>query len=556
MKNYNNFRRLLLRFAASAVAIAALLPGCTKVDDTLGGNLVPDNQQMKAGYTTLPGKNAVNPKKYVETRLFQTDSILASNISSGYLGSQLNDTLGLRTAGFLTQMANYYYQVDSGYFGYRPIFDSAQILLSIGSYGTDTLTEQTFAIYEVISNKYLTEKPITAGQTERDTAFYLNFDPEKEGVYDRNKKLFTFKLGGDKGPATTAVTLSPTAEGRAFVNRLMLQEGEHKGEYSLYSGDSLKQWFEAFKGLYICPDPDSPLTAYGKGSIFSTTLDESAFSIYGRNRVQNDPSLIKDTVGMVYYFAYDSSLEYGQVSVNVIDHLYENYNPATAEAVRIVKTDAEEKNENRPENPLVYVEGMGGVVTELTFAQPFFDDLEALIREENEKNGKDFQTLAFNQVRMSIYFAGCSYDWEAIDPTNPGRLIEEMDAAPNRLGLYTNYKQLAGVIDYNYIYENQYSTELAYKGYINRSHGCYVMDISGYIQQLWNSYMKEKQAAAAGNRAVDLDNVANRRVYIAPEAYSLYTTSFGVFQGMATDDGAALQNTAPIKFDVAYTMIK
>ncbi|MFQ7386475.1 MAG: hypothetical protein ACLRM8_00980 [Alistipes sp.] len=27
--------------------------GCTKVDDTLGSNLVPDNQQMKVGYTTL-----------------------------------------------------------------------------------------------------------------------------------------------------------------------------------------------------------------------------------------------------------------------------------------------------------------------------------------------------------------------------------------------------------------------------------------------------------------------------------------------------------------------
>lgn len=567
MKDYNNFRRMLLRFALPVVVVAATIAGCTKVDDTLGANLVPENQQMKAGHVKLEF-DRLNPRKYVETRLFLTDSILASNLTYGYLGSQLNDTLGLRTAGFLSQMANYYFKVDSGYFGYKPIFDSAQLQLSIASYGSDTLTEQTFAVYEIISNAYLTEKPISAGKTQRDTAFYAGFDPldpndnYPEGVtdpvqkvYDPAKKLFTFTLGGNHGPATSAVTLKATAEGRAFANRLMLQEGEHKGDYSLYSLDSLEFWLKAFKGLYICPDPDTPLTEYGKGAIYSTTLEETGLTIYARNRVKDDPSLIKDTVGMTYYF-YEPHSDYGKVSVNVIDHYYEKYNPATAEAVRIVKGEAEEKSENRPENPLVYVEGMGGVITELTFAQPFFDDLEAVLEKEYQENGKQFETLAFSQVRMSIYFTGSDYDWSKIDPSAPGRLVTEMTAAPQRLGLYTDYKRLTPISDYNYVTEKQYELDLAYGGYINRSRGCYVMDITGYVQQLWNSYRKEKEAAAAAGRSIDLNNVSDRTVYLAPEAYSLYTPAFGVLQGAATDTNAAVQNNAPIKFDVTYNMIK
>mgnify|MGYP000499193296 FL=1 len=83
----------------------------------------------------------------------------------------------------------------------------------------------------------------------------------------------------------------------------MLQEGEYAGDYSIYSADSLKYWVEAFKGLYIAPNPEKPLTEYGKGTIFATELTYSGLSVYGRNRVKDDPSLIKDTIGMVYYLS-------------------------------------------------------------------------------------------------------------------------------------------------------------------------------------------------------------------------------------------------------------
>lgn len=556
MKRFNNFRRMLLPVAALAATIGLTLGGCTKVDDTLGGNLIPDNQQMRAGYVQFPRADELNPKKYVETRLFQTDSIVSSNITYGYMGSMLNDTLGHRSAGFLSQMVNYY-KVDSGYFGYMPIFDSAQILLKVTSFGRDSVTEQSFAVYEVVSNKYLTEKPIAPNKSQRDSTFYLNFDPVAEGVYNPDEPLFTFTLGGEgKYPSTTsAVTLEPTEAGKKYIRRLMLQEGEYAGDYSIYSADSLKYWVEAFKGLYIAPNPEKPLTEYGKGTIFATELTYSGLSVYGRNRVKDDPSLIKDTIDMVYYF-YEDGAEFGNVSVNNVKHGYEE---ATI-ARRINIEEARETAENRPENPLVYVEGMGGVVTEMTFSPEFFAELEAEIAKGNA-DGKNFKTLAFSQVRMSIYFNDSDYEWEKIADGTAGdilRMTDQMNAYPARLGMYTNYKTLTPISDYAYIYEQNYgsSVTLAYNGKINRSRGCYVMDITGYMQQLWNSYMEAKADAGGEVANIDWDKVKNRSVYIGPEAYGLYTTSFGVLQGMPTQAGTAEPNNAPIRFSMAYNLIK
>ena len=550
MKRFNNFRRLL-RAAAVVTAVAAMtFAGCTKVDDTLGSNLVPDNQQMKAGYQTfgaLTLTGNLNPRRYVETRLYQTDSLITSNLTYGYMGSMLSDTFGLRTAGFLTQYVPY--EIDSGYFGFRPILDSAIILLSISSYGSDTLTSQEYNVYEVVSNKYLTEKPVESGKSERDTTFYLNFDPVKAGVVgDDVLFTFTFPDGKTTGPATTYTTMKPTPKGREFINRLMLQEGTYKGDYSIYSLDSLEQWVAEFKGLYIVPAVDQ--TTPNKGNIYATSLDASGFAIYGRNRLESDPTLIADTISIPYIF-YDSSVDYGNVSVNTIRH---DYSKATSPQ-RFDIADAVETNENRPLSKQVYVEGMGGVVTEMTFTEEFFKQLAQIIKDENAASAKEFNTLAINQARMSVYFAGSNYDWQNL--TDVKHMIEQMDASQSRLGLYTNYKKLSGITDYAYAYEKTYSTTLTYGGYINRSRGCYVMDITGHVQSMWNYYQEAVKELGENAPWEEIaERIKTRTMYMGPEAYGLYTQNYSVMQGMTPSDGSLTKEDAPIKIDIAYTLVK
>ena len=148
-------------------------------------------------------------------------------------------------------------------------------------------------------------------------------------------------------------------------------------------------------------------------------------------------------------FFYEDGAEYGNVSVNNVKH---NYEEATI-ARKINIDEAKETATTRPENPSVYVEGMGGVVTEMTFGPEFFAELEAEITKGNA-DGKDFKTLAFSQVRMSIYFNDSDYEWENIGTSGDiARLSAQMTAAPSRLGMYTNYKKLTPISDYAYVYE-------------------------------------------------------------------------------------------------------
>ncbi len=566
MKHFMYKFRRLLRQTVPAVLLAALfLVGCTTKDDTLGANLVPDNQQMKAGYTVLQANNP-SLKKYLRTRLYQTDSVVTSNLTTGYLGTMYNDTVGLRTAGLLAQFSNYYL-VDEGYFGYKPIFDSAQILLSISAYGKDTTTKQTFEVYEVISNDYLTEKPLAAGSDKQDSTFYMNFDPTKVSYLGKRSvvgatPLFTFTLGDDHGPSVQAVTMHTTDAGKEFVKQLMLQSGEQAGNYAIYDRDNIAEWFKAFKGLYIKPkDSDKAVMAgssESKGTIYATDLTASGFSIYGRNRVEADPSLIQDTIGMVYYFKDTQLTDCGNVSINTVHHDYTGSKIDIAQA-RAYNPDGQ-PNTNRKETSLVYVEGLGGVVTEIDFTQAFFDDLQALIDEENKQSGKAFRSLAFTQVLMEVYFPGGQYDWQNIDPSAPeitgsplftgSPLIERMNAAPSRLGMYTHYWRKIPISDYNYTYESYYGSELAYGGHINRSHGCYRMDITSHVQEMWNQYRKVKQEAGDG---FDFEKASLplRKVYLGPEATDLFTTAHVALWG---EEGA--DNDAPIRFVIAYNLVK
>lgn len=239
------------------------------------------------------------------------------------------------------------------------------------------------------------------------------------------------------------------------------------------------------------------------------------------------------------------------MSVNTIRH---DYSKATSPQ-RFDIADAVETNENRPLSKQVYVEGMGGVVTEMTFTEEFFRQLAQIIKDENAASAKEFNTLAINQARMSVYFAGSNYDWQNL--TDVKHMIEQMDASQSRLGLYTNYKKLSGITDYAYAYEKTYSTTLTYGGYINRQPG--LLRDGHHGPRAEHVELLPGGRGGAG-RERPWEEIAEenqtRTMYMGPEAFGLYTQNYSVMQGMTPSDGSLTKEDAPIKIDIAYTLVK
>lgn len=531
MKHSNILGRIV-RSCCLAGALAALtFAGCTEVDDTLGAGFAPDNQRMKTGYRTL--------KHCFKTSLFRTDSIRTSNIKVGLMGSTVSDTFGLRTAGFYTQYTWGECPDETEGFGYRPIFDSLLLGMSITACGGDTTAVNTFDVYEVIDDAFLTEHP--------DTLFYSSFDMTP---YLAAEPAFSFRFPDQQnGVYTTAtsVKLHPTeTAGRDFIERLMLQKGPYAG--NLLDGfTDPDDWTSKFKGIYVMPR--KPATAEEPGGIYQLDLTESGLVLFGRNRMEEDPSLIRDTTVSLYYF-YDMYTTGGRASINTIGHDYSQS--------LLAGLTFDEAEEERSETTVCYVEGLGGVVTEIEFTESFFGQIDELLAEANAEQAAaglderfDWRSLAVNQATLTIYDTEGDYDWTEVRPSES--MIDRMDTFLPRLGIYTSYGNLTAIPDYSYVYEASYGISLAYGGYINRSRGCYTMDISMYVQELWNSFcaLKEQSPEAGTAELFGLFERADRTVYLGPEAYGV--NDFRVMSGQGMEGGG---NKAPMKLDLTYTLIK
>ena len=541
MTNYSKYGWLRRAVGAAAVAVTLLTAACTTADDELGFGMVPDDQRMQMRRAVI--EQTESGRRLLTTRLFRTDSIVSSNISYGYMGAQKDADFGTREAGFFTQ-----YVVigtsDSAGFGYRPIFDSIQLLLSVADFKGDSTERQRFNVYEVTdyffdANTHTTVDSEGSVQTVTDSTFYLTFDPaDFHGRrYISQEPAFTFDFpdGNGSGPSTTAVKMNPTPTGMSLIRRWMLVEGDYAGnDMSVYKNDSL--WTRCFKGFYITParTADGSLECpVEKGAMFALDLEDSGFTIYGRNRHEEDPELVRDTTQALYYFYY-SGASHGNQSVNTVRRDYSD-TPQLSSAVM------DEAEAERPAVSTCYVEGMGGPVTEISFDEPFFAMMEGLLTDTDEDGRTtEYNNIAFNQVKMLVYLRESDYDWER---TEPDVLTPALDASMTRLGLYTNFKTLMAVADYNYIYEAQYSVDINYGGYLSRSLGCYEMDITSYVQSLWNRYRALEDKG-------EWSSIANRTVYLAPEAYGVYGFGHAVVQGVG--DGAG----APIKLELTYTLIK
>lgn len=538
-------------------AIMALVSiGCTtEVDYTLGSEFVPTKQNMELKRRIyrlgeMVEGDSVSRCQLLQTRLYQTDSLSSANLGAGYFGAERSDIYGERRAGFMSQMIFSMALDEERGWGYRPIFDSMMLTLLVTDFHGDTTLKHKFNVYEITSNDYFNLP------ADKDTTFFINFDPTP---YISREPIFTFEypnqergiyVGDMENPTDCKVKLEETPATREYVSRLMFTTDlEATGGFaydsdSLYVAGNEAAFVERIKGVYIAPADEIE----GDGAMFMTDLNSTAMVLYARDRYEEDPAIIRDTAQMVYNFYLDPAeynLDAGNVSINRVTHNFDNA------AFTMADIDASSPLAERPEVAVGYVDGMGGVVTEVWFTDEFIQSLADIALSEKDA------AVSVNQARMTIYLEGADYDL-SFDPLGMG---DVMNSAMERVGLYAKYGMLLGILDYPFGSESSYT--LNYDGYLNRSMAAYSVDISMLIQSL----MAAAQANVDENGKVKLERfsddytpasesmVGYRRFYIGPDAAARFGFNRQSICGMA-GEVEGVSTAAPITLDMTYTIVR
>lgn len=537
MTNYN-----LKRLTLIAVLCMVLLGvGCTtEVDYTQGSEFVPSNQKMELkrrvyrGGVMTEGDSEVT-LAMATSRNFTTDSLRSANLDNVYMGTELSDTFGVRSAGFMTQMMfSMSLHKDRGW-GYRPIYDSMCLGLYINDYHGDTTIKQRFEVYEIISNDYVNLGLNSKG--ENDTTFYVNFDPtpyiSAEPIFE-----FTFPnqergvyVGDISNPQIRPVRLESTAATADYISRLMfLGDLEANGGFaydkdSLYVNGNEEKFIEKVKGLYIKPVEEYP---EGRGAVYSTNRANSAMYLYARGRYEEDPSIIRDTTYMLYNFYLSPStydLKVGNVAISTIEHDYSQ-----------VVTLGEGIN---------LVDGMGGYVTEVVFTDEMIQSLADIIT--SHKDG----VVSVNQAHLKVYLNGSDYNPAFISPVE---ITPILNNSMDFVSLYANYNNSISIADY---LGGKSST---FDGSLNRSMAYYNMDISTFVQSLM---LAASDNLLEDGKTVDLDKFREdyepadeslaqyRRLYVGPAANNLFGMKRQAIWG--GDAGGAAK--APISLELTYTIV-
>ena len=548
-----NCKRVLTSWLVLAIMTLVSISCTTEVDHTLGSEFVPTKQNMELKRRVyrlgeMREGDSVESCQLLQTRLYQTDSIASVNLGMGYFGAERSDVYGERRAGFMSQMVFSMSLGDERGWGYRPIFDSMVLALYVMDFHGDTIPKRKFNVYEITSNAYVKDS--------KDTAYYINFDPTP---YISSEPIFTFEypnqdkgvyVGDMENPLSSRVKLNETSTTREYVSRLMLTTDlDATGGYaydidSLYASGNEAAFVDVIKGVYIAPAEEIE----GDGAMFATDLENTAMILYARDRYEEDPTIIRDTAQMVYNFYIDPAqreMEVGNVSINHVAHNFDTAAFSAADVDQSLSVD------ERPEVLVGYVDGMGGVVTEVWLADEFIQSLADIALSEQDA------VVSVNQARLSIYLEGSDYE-HSFDPLGMGEI---MNGAMDRAGLYVRYGSLVGITDYPYGYESSYS--LAYDGYLNRSLAAYTMDVSTYVQSL----MAAAQENVDESGKVQFDKfsenyepkseslVGYRRFYIGPDAASCFGFDRQAIYGTDGEiDG--VKNPAPITLDMTYTIVR
>ncbi|MDR2886348.1 MAG: DUF4270 domain-containing protein, partial [Rikenellaceae bacterium] len=392
----------------AVIVLATLLAaGCTQVDDTLGMEFIPEDQQLSTRIATIGEDGAAGI--YFETRLAQMDSIPTSQAGAMMIGATYDPIFGYTTGTAVVQPTPYPDANTTSFFGYGAVADSMWLNLEMSSYSGNTLAEQSFTIYEL--NKKI----------HYDSICYANFDGA--AFSDMARPLFHFT---HTGTDTVSVRLRATADGQDYMNRLLARDLNYVTDtVFLYGGkDANEHTIDPFYGLYIVPDnPQADAAMYQFSNLYAYGNGITSLVLCSHNYNEDKPGdfsdeNISDTTYMSYTFdPYYSGSSYTRYSyANPINCIARNYAAGSIGVGNINFAPTKDNATSTPKVATAYVQGLNGVYTLLTLTEALKDKITELAEGKN---------LAIEAAMLYL---------EVEDPRPP-----LLDAGFTRLGMYENY---------------------------------------------------------------------------------------------------------------------
>ncbi len=527
------------KFRAFSVAILATIMAvaCGEENYNIGSSYLNDSHQMSSGSITFSVNDDAGAEKALTARHYRTTRINAATQGVGLFGEEYSAKYGRRKSSVFAQYVPLFSVDEDDEFGYLPIVDSVMFYPTLAYYSGDTTQTYTYEVYEVLDNSFIVNST--------DSIFFpSDFVETINGSGVLGEKLFEFTFPNQAKEVYTTSTYvrcdDVTVRCRELLDVLMLQgEGDDEYDYSLYDydEDAFETFASIFKGIYIIPK-ENQVVSEG-GATYSLDLSSSGWGFFARNVYEDAPEIIKDTVGMTYIFN-DSYSDAGYVSINAVDF---DYSGSYVEGK--IKVDDETGIDSSGD---IRIEGMGGLINEITLEKEFFERFNAIL----EEAGDNYANVFFNTARMTLYVddveAYGSYDISYSS-------IAKLSMMPSRIGLYTDYTNysyddLTTVVDYDYYTEYTYSTMSSYDGSINRGQACYVMNIPNQLQEIWGEY-SDLSASEREMSQEDWDALDWNKLYIAPIIGDSFTPRYTTLQG--ENDGV---NKAPLKLAITYTLLK
>lgn len=397
--------------------------GCTNVDNFFGNEFIPPSQDMDT---------YIDSSMRVRTSIIKMDSMPGRISGIARIGSEIDPMVGRTTVGFFSTYLPRPFNNNDSLFGVNPVLDSMKLFLTFTSHLGDTVQGVRVSLYEVKDTVF------RYAQT-----YYMNMNPEL--YYDSSvPPIAEFEVHGQNRFSAKLPS--------SFFNKFLASPPTNEADKKInpYYNDSI--FVSQFKGLYFRA---TPITS-GEGQITKVDIDDgsSSLMLYYHN---SNPSKFDTTYQE--YILYNSKALY-TIGTQVVSHDYSfanqslgGVNPATI-------------NDTTFEAKTVYVQGLNGLGVRVVL------DASQLTKIKQMAAEKGFSSVAVHKAVLK---------WRTKEQS-----ALNYDRSFSQLGLYYSMFGLDFIADYDPIrdvdLENNNTSPLG--GYLNRSTGYYVQDITSTIQKM------------------------------------------------------------------------